>query len=186
MTQFILDNKEILTFCVSGLGILLSLAFGGILSWRHKICFDYESHRDVAINILRDRFVQRTSNHYSNVSKERKQQKTEVEEIYSRPEQQELIRGLAKDLENQNRIKRLFRWLVRASHIAFGCLWGAIIVLVFGICVVWISPPMTVWIIWVSVIGLLILGFFLSVSAMWLLDGRFFPLVHRIIEPEGE
>jgi len=185
MTKFLFDNKEILSFCVSAFGILLSLAFGGILSWRQKICLDYE-RRDVAINILRDRFVQRTSNHYSDVADELKLQKITVEEIYKRPQQQELIRQLAKDLEDQNRVRRLFRWLVRASQASFGFLWTAIITVVLGIAIAWIGPALFVWVAWAVVFGLLMLGFVGSVSAMWVLDGRFFSLVHRIIEPEGE
>lgn len=186
MIQFIVDNKEVLSFCASGLGILLSLAFGGILSWRHRICLDYDSRRSVAINILRDKFVQRTSNQYSEVAHERKRQKTAVEEIYKRPEQQQIIRELGKDLEDQNRVKRLFRWLVLASQASFGFLWLAIIVVVVGIAILWISPAFLYWVIWAVVLGLLVLGFFASVSVMWVLDGRFFQLVHRIIEAEGE
>jgi len=186
MTQFIVDNKDVLYFCASVLGILLSLAFGGILSWRHKICLDYESRRDVAINILRDRFVQRTSDHYSDVADERRRQKTAVEEIYSRPEQQQLIREIGRDLEDQNRVKRLFRWLVLASQASFGFLWAAIIVVLSGIPVLWLAPPSFVWIIWAVLLGVLLLGFVASVSGMWVLDGRFFQLVHRIIKPEGE
>lgn len=186
MIQFIIDNKELLTLCVSLLGVLLSLAFGGVLSWRQKICLDYESRRDVAINIVRDRFVQRTSSHYSDVARERRQQKTEVEAIYRRPEQQQLIRELGKDLEDQNRVRRLFCWLVRASQAAFGCLWAAIVLLLVGIASIWFNPPHFVWVVWAAVVALLLLGFIVAVSAMWVLDGRFFPLVHRIIEPEGE
>ena len=186
MIQFIVDNKEVLSFCASALGIFLSLAFGGILSWRNRICLDYESRRDVAINILRDKFVQRTSKHYSYVADELERQTTAVEEIYKRPEQQQLIRELAMDLENQNRVKRLFRWLVRASQASFGFLWFAIIVVVVGIAILWINPPLFVWIIWAVILGLLLLGFIASVTAMWALDGRFFHLVHVIIEPEGE
>jgi len=186
MKQFILENKEALSLCASVLGILLSLAFGGILSWRHKICLDYESRRDVAISILRDRFVQRTSNHYSDVADKRKRQKTTVEEIYKRPEQQQLIRDLAKDLEDQNRVRRLFRWLVFASHAAFGFVWAAIIIVVVGIAILWISPPLAVWLTCAIVLGLLLIGFATAVSVMYALDARFFNLVHRIIEPEGE
>ena len=186
MIQFIVDNKEVLSFCGSALGILLSLAFGGILSWRHKICLDYASQRNVAINILRDKFVQRASNHYSDVAEECKQQKTAVEEIYKRPEQQQLIRELGRDLEDQNRLKRLFRWLVLASQASFGFVWGAIILIVVGIAALWLDPPVFVWMVGASLLGGLLFGFVLSVTAMWILDGRFFPLVHRIIEPEGE
>lgn len=186
MNEFIGDNKEVLSFCASVLGIFLSLAFGGILSWRQRICLDYESRRDVAINILRDRFVQRTSNHYLDVADERKRQKTAVEEIYKRPQQQHLIQDLARDLEDQNRVKRLFRWLAFASQASFGFLWVAIIVVILGIAILWVSPPLAVWVTWAVALGLLLLGFIASVSAMWALDGRFFQLVHRIIEPEGE
>ncbi len=186
MSQFIVDNKEILSFCASASGILLSLAFGGILSWRHKICLDYESRRDVAISILRDRFVQRTSNHYSDVAEERKRKKTAVEEIYKRPEQQQLIRELGRDLEDQNRVRRLFRWLALASQASFGFVWAAIVVIVLGIAILWVSLPFFVWVIWAVLLGVLLLGFIVSVTGMWVLGGRFFRLVHRIIEPEGE
>jgi hypothetical protein len=186
MIDFIVQNKEVLTACSSALGILLSLAFGGILSWRHKICLEYESRRDVAINILRDRFVQRTSNHYSDVADERKKQKTEIEEIYRRPEQQELIRQLSKDLEDQNRVRRLFRWLAWASQAAFGFVWAAIVMALLGIACIWTGPPFFCVVLWVTVLTILIIGFVVCVSIMWLLDGLFFQLVHRIIEPEGE
>jgi len=186
MIQFIVDNKEILSFCASALGILLSLAFGGILSWRHKICLDYESRRGVAINILRDRFVQRTSNHYLDVAKERKRQKTAVEEIYKRPEQQQLIRELGRDLEKQNRVRRLFRWLSLSSQASFGFVWASIVVVVLGIPILWVSLPFFVWVIWAVLLGVLVLGFIASVTGMWVLAGRFFKLVHSIIVPEGE
>jgi hypothetical protein len=186
MIQYIVNNKEVLSFCISVVGILLSLAFGGVLSWRHKICFDYESRRDVAINILRDRYVQRTSSHYSEVADERKRQKTSIEAIYMRPEQQELIRELGRDLENQNRVKRLFRWLATASQATFGFLWSAILLSILGVSVIWFNPPAFLSVIWSICLGLLVVGFVISVSTMWLLDGKFFQLVHRIIEPEGE
>jgi hypothetical protein len=170
MSQFIMANKEVLSFCASALGILLSLAFGGILRWRHKICLDYESRRDVAINILRDRFVQRTSDHYSDVANERRRQRTAVEEIYKRPEQQQLVRELGRDLVDQNRVKHLFRWLVLASQASFGFLWVAIIIVIVGIVILWINVPCFVWITWAALLGLLLLGFFGSVSAMWALS----------------
>lgn len=61
MIQFLTQNKEVIVICVSLLGVLLSLCFGGILNWRHKICFEYQSRMAVATNILRDEFVGRTS-----------------------------------------------------------------------------------------------------------------------------
>ena len=186
MIQFIVDNKEILSFCASALGILLSLAFGGILYWRHKICLDYESKRAVAINILRDRYIQRTSSHYLDVAEERKRQKTAVEEIYKRPEQQQLIRELGRDLEDQNRVRRLFRWLALASQASFGFVWAAIVLVVLGIASLWINPPFFVWGILAVLLGILLLGFVASVTVTWALGGRFFQLVHRIIVPEGE
>jgi len=186
MIAFIVNNKEVLALCASALGILLALAFGGILSWRHKICLDYESRRDVAINILRDGFVQRTSNHYSDVAEERRRQRTAVEEIYRRPEVQELIRELGHDLEDQNRVKRLFRWLVIASQASFGFVWAAIIVVFVGIAALWASPPPLVWVIWALLLAAFLVGFIVAVTVMWALDARFFQLVHRIIEPEGE
>lgn len=186
MTQFIVDNKDVLYFCASVLGILLSLAFGGIRSWHHHICDKYRSLRDVAVSILEDRFVQRTCGHYSDVADERKRHKTAVEDIYKRPEQRQLIRELAQDLKNQNRVKRLFRWLVRTSRASFGFLWAAITVVLSGIPVLWAASPPFVWIIWSVLLGVLLLGFIASVSGMWILDGRFFRLADRIIEAEGE
>lgn len=186
MTQFIIENKEVLALCISFVGVLLALTFGGILNWRHKICLDYESRRDVAINILRDRFVQRTSTHYSDVAKEMKQKKAEVEEIYKRPEQQELIRDLARDLEDQNRVRSIYRWLSVASQTCFGCIWGAIVASLLALATVWLKPPGWLVVIWMCSVGLTLLGFIGSVSFMWYLDGRFFGLVNRIIEPEGE
>ena len=185
MNQFILDNKEVLYFCTSVLGILLSLVFAGIRSWRHHICHEYRSDRDVAVNILRDKFVQLTCGHYSEVANERKRLKTAVEEIYQRPKQQRLIQDLAKILADQNRVKRRFRWLVRASQASFGFLWTAIILVLAGICGLWFALPAYAWIIWGVGLAVLLVSFIASVSGMWFLDGRFFCLVHRIIESES-
>jgi len=156
------------------------------LGWRQKICLEYESRRDVAINILRDRFIQRTSTHYSDVAQERKSKKIEVEEIYKRPEQKILIRELASDLEDQNRVRRLFRWLALASQISFGLIWATIIFIIIGIVSIWFNPPLFLIVVWLVAIGTLLFGFIVSVSAMCVLDGLYFQLVHRIIEPEGE
>lgn len=90
------------------------------------------------------------------------------------------------DLEDKSRVKCLFRWLLRASQASFGFLWLAIIVVLVGIAILWISPAFFVWVIWAVVLVLALLGFIASVSVMWVFDGRFFHLVHRIIEPEGE
>jgi len=171
---------------VSLLGVLLALAFGGVLNWRHKICLDYESRRDVAINIVRDRFVQRASAHYSDVAGERKQKKTEVEEIYKRTEQQELIRDLATDLDDQNRVRRLFRWLSVISHMSFGCIWCSVVITTLGLLAIWLTIPGWLVLTWIAALATGLGGFLASVSALWYLDGRFFGLVNRIIEPEGE
>lgn len=186
MSQFIAQNKEVLSVCVSLLGILLALAFGGVLNWRHKICLDYESRRDVAINIVRDRFVQRASAHYSDVAGERKQKKTGVEDIYKRTEQQDLIRELAIDLEDQNRVRRLFRYLSLASHLSFGCIWGSVVITTLGLLSIWLTIPTWLVVTWMVALATGLCGFLGSVSVMWYLDGRFFGLVNRIIEPEGE
>jgi len=186
MTEFIANNKEILSFCVSALAILLTLAFGGILSWRHRICLDYESRRDVAINILRDRFVQRTSSHYTHIADELGRQERAVEELYARPEQVQLIRELGRDLEDQNRVRRLFRWLVIASQASFGLVWAAVVVIIIAVAALWANPPFIVFVLWAIALGALLIGFFVFVTMMWVFDGKFFQLVHRIIEPEGE
>lgn len=186
MIQFIAQNKELVTFCISLLGILLALAFGGVLNWRHRICLEFESRRDVAINILRDSFIQRTTAHYGDVADERRRKKTEVEEIYKRPEQQQLIRELAKDLENQNRVRRLYRWLSWMSHSCFACIWFSIVLTAIGILQIWLQVPSWLAAVWIVALSLGLVGFFVSVSSLWYLDGRFFDLVNTIIEPEGE
>ena len=186
MIQFISDSKELFSLGAAVLGILLSLAFGGVLSWRQRVCLDYASSMNVAVNILRDRFVQRTSSHYSDVADERKKQKTAVEDIYKRPEQQQLIRELGRDLEDQNRVKRLFGWLVVASQASFGFLWGSIVVVVVGIVFLWAEPSFFVWVTWAVVLGVFMVGFGTAITLMWALDGKFFKLVHRIIQSEGE
>jgi len=93
---------------------------------------------------------------------------------------------LARDLEDQNRVRRLFRWLSAMSHTCFGCIWGSIVITTAGLLSVWLSVPGWLVVIWVVVLALALLGFIGSISSMWYLDGRFFSLVNRIIEPEGE
>jgi len=147
---------------------------------------DYESRRDVAINILRDTFIQRTSEHYADVASERRRKHTEVEEIYKRPQVQGLVRELGRDLEAQNRIRRLFRWLVFTSHTSFGCIWSSVIIVLIGVTSIWLEPTFALAVIWCVLLALSLLGFVVSVSVMWVLDSRFFSMVHNIIEPEGE
>lgn len=186
MIQFVLENKEILSICISLSGVLLTLAFGGVLGWRHKICFEYESKRSVAINILRDRYIQSTTTHHTDVVHECIKKKTDVGEIYKRPETQKYIQQLAKDLGDQNRVRRLFRWLMSASYASFGCIWTSIIVTLLSLISIWISVPIWLLLIWSMLFGAAILGFIASISFMYYLDGKFFKLVNGIIETEGE
>ena len=105
MTDFITNNKEVLTLSGSILGILLSLAFGGFLSWRHKIHLDYESKKSVAVNILRDKVVEGNVRQYGDITDERRREKTAIEEIYKRKETQRHIREWARLLQDQNRVR---------------------------------------------------------------------------------
>jgi hypothetical protein len=185
VSNFILQNKDVLAFFVPLFGMLLALCFGGVLNWRHKICIDYESRRDVAINILQDRYVQRTSAQHSEVADESQRSGVEVIEIYKRKKQREVIRELASTLEDSNRVKRYFRWLDLMSTLAFRSLWVSIPLSAIPLISIWIphiNPVMTL--IWSTALIVSLLVFVCAISFLSYLDGRFFSLVNRIIEPE--
>lgn len=186
MMQFVADNRDLLTLFFAIGGILVSLAFGGILRWRHKICLDYQSRRDVAISILRDRFVQRASSHYSNIKNEIKSRKITVEQIYATPGQRELVEGLAKDLADQNRIKSLFKWLSNFSVWAFVLNWSMIVIIILGVLFKYFGVPVWCLTVCMTLFLISLLGFVLAVSVMILFDAQFFQFVHKIIEEEGE
>jgi len=185
LSEFIANNKDILTFSIPLFGILLTLCFGGILNWRHKICIDYGGRRDVAINILQDRYVQKTSAHHSEIADESKRAGVEIVEIYKRKRQREIIRELAATLEDANKVKRYFRWLDQASLLAFRSLWVSIPLSALPLLTIWVGtvPSVVTW-IWGALLALALLVFVAAVSFLSYLDGRFFRLVNRIIEPE--
>jgi hypothetical protein len=76
--------------------------------------------------------------------------------------------------------------LAASSQISFGCIWGSIVVALSGILGVWFKVPSWGVVIWMVLLSAALIGFVVAVSLMWYLDGRFFSLVNRIIEPEGE
>lgn len=167
--------------------MLLSLCFGGILNWRHKICIDYEGRRDVAINILQDKYVQRTSAHHSEVVSQSEAEGIEVAEIYKRKEQRQMIRELAATLDDINRIKRYFNWLDWSSLIAFRSLLLAIPLSALPLLSLWFRiPPSLAW-TWFVFLILTLSVFAFSIFSLSIVDGRFFRLANRIIDPdEGE
>jgi hypothetical protein len=184
LSDFIAHNKDVLTFCIPLFGVLLGLCFGGVLNWRHKICIDYEGRRDVAINILQDRYVQKTSAHHSEIAEESRRDGVEIVEIYKRKKQREMIRELAATLEDVNRVKRYFRWLERASIWAFRSLWICLPLTLLPLLSIWFNIHSILTGIWsVILVGSLLL-FVIAISLMSYLDGQFFRLVNRIIEPD--
>jgi len=164
--------------------MLLSLCFGGILNWRHKICIDYEGRRDVAINILQDRYVQRTSAHHTHIIAQSENEGIEVTEIYRRKEQRVVIQDLARILDDINRIKRYFNWLDWSSLIAFRSLLVSIPLSALPLLAIWIQIPSGLTWLWTASLASSLLIFILSITSMSLLDGRFFRLVNRIIDPD--
>lgn len=164
--------------------MLLTLCFGGVLNWRNKICIDYEGRRDVAINILQDRYVQKTSAHHSEIVEVSQREGVEIVEIYMRKKQREMIRELAATLEDSNKVKRYFRWLERCSILAFRSLWVSIPLTVLPLLSIWLSIHPILTGIWAALLGISLLLFVTAVSLMSYLDGQFFGLVNRIIEPE--
>lgn len=186
MIDAIVANKEFSTLAIAGIAVLVSLFFGGFRGWRHKICFEYESRRDVAITVINDSFVQRTSKHYKDIDTERRKNKTEVEAIYRRPEHQQLIRNLAADLDDANTVRRAYNWLNRLSALANDSLWYALVACIVAIALVMYLPLQWLMTLLTFIIVTLTLLFISCVSLMCYWDRRFFNLVHRIIEPEGE
>jgi len=164
--------------------MLLSLCFGGVLNWRHKVCIDYEGRRDVAINILQDKYVQRTSTHHSEVVAESESEGIDVIEVYKRKKQRDVIRELAAILEDINRTKRYFRWLDWASLFAFRSLLLSIPLSALPLLSIWIGISSGLVRMWAVFLIASLLVFVGSIFLLSYLDGRFFRLVNRIIEPE--
>ena len=184
MNDFITHNKDVLTFCVPLFGALLAMCFGGVLNFRHKICIDFESRRDVAKNILQDRFVQRTSAHYSAIASESTTSGVEVEELYRRKQQRDVIQEIARDLEDSNKVARYFRWLETLSTVALRSLWASIPLSVCPLLTIWLTVPSVLQWVWSLLLVSSLVVFGAAMSGMIYLDGRFFRLVNRIIEPE--
>jgi hypothetical protein len=184
LSDFITHNKDVLTFFIPLIGTLLSLFFGGMLNWRNKICMDYEGRRDVAINILQDRYVQKTSAHHTEIVEVSEREGIEIVEIYKRRKQREMIRELAATLEDSNKVKRYFRWLEGCSILAFRSLWVSIPLTALPLLSIWwtIDPILTN--VWATLLAVSLVLFVTAVSLMLYLDGQFFKLVNRIIEPE--
>jgi hypothetical protein len=95
-----------------------------------------------------------------------------------------MIRELAATLEDSNKVKRYFRWLEWCSILAFRSLWVSIPLTALPLLSIWwtIDPILTN--VWATLLAVSLLLFVLAVSLMLYLDGQFFKLVNRIIEPE--
>ena len=184
MTEFLTQNRDLLTFIFYVCTILITFFFRGLRQWRKEICFDYESKREVARNILNDHFVQRTTKHHQEVDLERQTGEVDVSEIYGRPEEQHFYKELASTLDKSNRVNRYYRYLDKASKFSGYFVWIAFIITLTGILSIWYNIPEVLISIWVITLGLDILLVILSVTVLIVLDGRFFSLVNKIIQPE--
>src|SRR6266852_1191099 len=183
MSAFLSQNKEVLTFSFSFLSILLIFFFRGIWDWRHKICFDYCSKRDVAVSILHDTFIHEATAHYERMSEAVVLEAAEAAEIYKRPESQTIISGLALRLEKSNRVKRYYTYLDGSSRWAVNSLWACIVLAACPIANIWLSVPTAVAWIWVLSLLAVLAAFLASVSILLYFDSRFFRIVNNIIKP---
>lgn len=186
MTSFLQQNKEVLAFSFSLLTVLLTFFFRGIWEWRQKICFNYDSKRDVAASILHDTFIHDATAHYEQVGVAVLQGADEILEIYRRPENQAIISQLAFSLEKSNKIKRYYRYLDKSSQYAINSLWFAIVLSACPVANIWLRVPTSLVWIW----ALLLIGSFAvfvsTVSALLYFDGKFFRIVNNIIKPEND
>lgn len=186
MNAFLSQNKDVLTFSFSLLTILLTLFFRGIWEWRQKICFSYDSKRDVAVSILHDRFILEATAHYERMSEGAGPDAEEAAEIYKKPESQIIISGLALSLEKSNRVKRYYTFLDGSSRWAINTLWGCIVLAACPIANIWLTVPVAIVWIWILLIVLALAVFITSVSILLYFDSRFFRIVNNIIKPETD
>jgi hypothetical protein len=186
MSGFLAQNKDVLTFSFSLLTVLLTFFFRGIWEWRQKICFSYDSKRDVAVTILHDTFIKEATAHYDKVAAALVEEASNAPAIYNRPENQAIISGLALSLEKSNRVKRCYKFLDTSSRWAVNSLWGCIVLVACPIANIWLSAPsFFVW-MWILLLTASLAGFISSVSVLLYFDSRFFRIVNNIIKPEHE
>jgi len=185
MIDFFNQNREAISFILSFLGILITFLFRVLLNWRHKICFEYASKRDVSISIVQEKFVREVTKHYETVSFEKEKQDTSIDEIYKRPEQRGLINSFSKFGENISKIKRWFRKLDFCSSLSLFVVLGLVILFLLLIIYLWIHLLTTlITIIWAILFSIFCLLLVFLTGYMLFLDSKFFKLVNDIIEPE--
>ncbi|MGA8429506.1 MAG: hypothetical protein WB729_06770 [Candidatus Sulfotelmatobacter sp.] len=186
MNAFLSQNKEVLTFSFSFLTILLTFFFRGIWEWRQKICFGYDSKRDVAVSILHDTFIHEATAHYEKMADGAGFDAEEAAEIYKKPESQIIISGLALSLEKSNRVKRYYTFLDGSSRWAINSLWACIVLVACPIANIWLTVPAALVWIWVLLLLAVLAVFISSVSILLYFDSRFFRIVNNIIKPEND
>lgn len=181
---FYQENADTITFTFSAAGILLAFLFRVAQDYRHKICFDYESKRNVAISILQDRFVQRITAHIEEVDKERESGDTELSQIYKRPGQINLIKNVSLCGEDISRIKRYFRHLDLISKWTVILVWLSFIFSLGPVINIWVAiQDVLVVRIWFVTFTLALLSWVFLFSVALYADGRFLSLANSIIEP---
>jgi hypothetical protein len=184
MNAFLQQNKEILSVSFSLLAVLLTFFFKGILDWRHKICFDYSSKREVSVSILRDTFIHEAGAHHEEVGNLVLSGAGEAVEIYRRPENQQIISHLAFSLERSNKIKRYYQYLETGSKYAIRAVWVSIVLSACPIANIWLRVPVSIVWIWVLCLLIALLTLIIAVSTLVYFDGKFFHIVNNIIKPE--
>ncbi len=184
MNAFLSQNKEVLAFSFSLLTVLLTFFFRGIWEWRQKICFGYDSKRDVAVNILHDTFIHEATAHYEKVADALVEGVAEAPEIYRRPENQAIISSLALSLEKSNRVKRYYTYLDKASQWAVNSLWVGIVLVACPIANIWLTVPVPLVWLWAASLVVTLAVFLAAVSILLYFDSRFFRIVNNIIKPE--
>ena len=165
---------------------MLTFFFRGIWEWRQKICFNYDSKRDVAASILHDTFIHDATAHYEQVGVAVLQGADEILEIYRRPENQAIISQLAFSLEKSNEIRDTTDiWTSRANtpSTRFG---SQLCCSACPVANIWLRVPTSLVWIW----ALLLIGSFAvfvsTVSALLYFDGKFFRIVNNMIKPEND
>lgn len=170
MTDFFSQYRDMIGI----IGILITFFFRSIWAWRQKICFEYKSKKDVAISILRDKIVQRIEE-LRKVSKRGK-------DTYQQLEKEDFLNIIKK----MNSVNNCFGCLDKSSQWAIISLWISIVAIMIYLVSIWFSwSAFFKWLLSITFIVAII--FFLGViSLMIFIDGRFFRLVNKVIEPEHE
>ncbi|MGA3082042.1 MAG: hypothetical protein ABSD44_11745 [Terracidiphilus sp.] len=184
MMPAIVPYRDALTLIIAGLSISLTMFFGHFKTWRHRICFEYDSKQSAAVTALRDKFKEEAEQHFRAIQQHLRRTGGTVQQFYAESKQRTLIKTLALRLERCNEIIRLYSYLTLVSQVVEVGLLVESAILILSIGTIWVPIGHYGVLCLVAVLlGILAILVVLMFTLLYL-EARFLTATNGALRPE--